>query len=91
MKGYVKKIREDNRIDISLEPIGYKRVVGDHNDKILVALEDAGGFLPLHDKSNPEDIKEQLKMSKKAFKKAIGALYKQRLITMEEGGIRLTK
>lgn len=91
MKGYVKKIREDNRIDISLEPIGYKRVVTNHNDKVLVAIEDAGGFLQLHDKSNPEDIKEQLKMSKKAFKKAIGALYKQRMITIEEGGIRLAK
>ena len=67
------------------------RVVSNHNDKVLTALEDAGGFLPLHDKSNPEDIKEQLKMSKKAFKKAIGALYKQRMITIEEGGIRLVK
>ena len=91
MKGYVKKIREDNRIDVSLEPIGYKRVVSNHNDKVLTALEDAGGFLPLHDKSNPEDIKEQLKMSKKAFKKAIGALYKQRMISIEDDGIRLVK
>jgi len=91
MKGYVKKIREDNRIDISLEPIGYKRVVNNHNDKVLIALEEAGGFLPLHDKSNPEEIKEQLKMSKKAFKKAVGALYKQRMISLEEDGVRLVK
>jgi len=87
-KNVFEGIREDNRIDISLEPIGYKRVVNNHNDKVLVAIEDAGGFLPLHDKSNPEDIKELLKMSKKAFKKAVGALYKQRMITIEEGGIR---
>ena len=89
MKGYVKKIREDNRIDISLEPIGYKAVVGDHNNRIISALQDSEGFLPLHDKSNPDDIKEILKMSKKAFKKAIGALYKQRVITIEQDGIRL--
>ena len=89
MKGYVKKIREDNRIDISLEPIGYKAVVGDHNQRLIEALQDGGGFLALHDKSNPEEIKESLKMSKKAFKKAVGALYKNRIITIDSDGIRL--
>ena len=47
-------------------------------------LKDNSGFLPLHDKSNPEDIKDQLQMSKKAFKKAIGSLYKDRMITIDE-------
>ncbi len=91
MKGYVKKIREDHRIDISLEPLGYRAVVGDHNQRIIQALEDNDGFIALHDKSSPDDIKEELKMSKKAFKKAIGALYKQRLISIDTTGIKLIK
>lgn len=90
MKAYVKKIREDNRIDISLEPIGYRSVLG-HTERVLEVLEDHGGFLPLHDKSNPQDIKDQLHMSKKVFKKAIGSLYRERKITIEDGGIRLIK
>lgn len=88
MTGYVKKIREDKRIDISLERIGYKAVL-EHTDVILEAMQDNDGMLPLHDKSNPEDIKDTLRMSKKVFKKAIGSLYKEKKIRIEEDGIYL--
>lgn len=88
MTGYVKKIREDKRIDISLERIGYKAVL-DHTDQILEAMNDNGGMLPLHDKSNPDDIYQTLHMSKKVFKKAVGALYKQKRIVIKEDGIYL--
>ncbi len=88
MRGYVKKIREDNRIDISLERIGYKAVL-DHTGRILQEMQDNGGMLPLHDKSDPEEIKALLHMSKKVFKKAIGSLYKERKIEIKEDGIYL--
>ena len=58
-------------------------------NKVLTHLEQEGGFLPLNDKSNPEDIKYHLQMSKKAFKKAVGALYKERIIEISEKGIDL--
>lgn len=90
MTGYVKKIREDKRIDISLERIGYK-AVHDHTDVILEAIRDHGGMLPLHDKSDPQDIKDQLKMSKKVFKKAIGSLYKAKKIIIKPDGLYLNE
>lgn len=86
--GYIKQIREDNKIDVSLEPLGMARVEP-HAKLILSALKEANGFLQLHDKSKPESIKHQLGMSKKNFKKAVGNLYKQRLIEIEDKGIRL--
>ena len=88
MKGYVKKIREDHKLDIVLNPIGYKNIEPTA-EKILQELEDNSGFLPLHDKSSPEAIKSMLEMSKKSFKKAIGSLYKQRLIDIKDDGIHL--
>ena len=88
LDGYIKKIREDGKIDASLQPIA-----GDHVDKsseaILQALNAQGGKLYLTDKSSPEDIYQSLHMSKKTFKKSIGALYKRRLITMQEDHIQL--
>ena len=78
----------NNKLDISLSQIGYRNIEP-NSEFILTELKDNSGFLPLHDKSSPEEIKEQLQMSKKAFKKAIGSLYKDRLITIEENGIRL--
>jgi len=85
--GYVKKIREDEKLDISLNPIGFKRTVVTNEIKILNALKQNDGFLPLNDKSSPDDIKYQLGMSKKAFKSAVGGLFKQKLITISEEGI----
>lgn len=88
LKGIVKKVRPDNKLDISLSQIGYRNIEP-NAEHILNELHDNGGYIPLHDKSDPSAIKEQLQMSKKSFKKAIGTLYKDRLITIEDEGIRL--
>jgi len=90
LKGIVKKVRPDNKLDISLGQIGYRNIEP-NAEAILNELEDNSGYLNLTDKSSPEDIKETLQMSKKSFKKAIGSLYKQRLITIEGDGIRLVE
>ncbi|MCX7088187.1 MAG: S1-like domain-containing RNA-binding protein [Methylococcales bacterium] len=89
IEGYIKHIREDDRrIDLSLYPVGYAKVEG-ITDKILTKLKRADNFLPLSDKSSPDVIYAHFGVSKKVFKQAIGALYKQRLIIIEEQGIRL--
>lgn len=88
LKGIVKKVRPDNKLDISLNQIGYRNIEP-NAEFILNELHDNGGFIPLHDKSNPEDIKHQLQMSKKSFKKAIGTLYKERQIEIKDDGIHL--
>tara|TARA_R110002073_G_scaffold17446_5_gene65698 strand:+ start:24228 stop:25064 length:837 start_codon:yes stop_codon:yes gene_type:complete len=90
LKGIVKKIRPDNKLDISLGQIGYRNIEP-NAEAVLNELEDNNGYLQLTDKSSPEHIKETLQMSKKSFKKAIGSLYKQRLIIIEDDGIRLIK
>lgn len=89
LKGYVKNIREDNKIDISLQAIGYKKFNDANSELIVRRLIELDGFLPLSDKSSPEEIYAQLGISKKAFKKSIGALYKQKKITIESDGIKL--
>ncbi len=88
MKGIVKKIRPGNKLDISLGKIGFRNIEP-NAETIMHELEDNGGVLKLTDKSNPEDIKDMLQMSKKNFKKAIGSLYRQRLIEIKEDGIYL--
>jgi predicted RNA-binding protein (virulence factor B family) len=89
LKGYVKKIRPDNKLDIVLGKIGYRNIEP-NAETIMCELENNDGYLALTDKSDPEAIKELLQMSKKRFKKAIGTLYKQRLILIEEEEIRLS-
>lgn len=89
LKGYVKKIREDNKIDISLQPIGYRKFSETNSELIVQRLMEREGFLPLTDKSTPEEIYSLLGISKKAFKKSIGALYKLKKITLEAEGIKL--
>ncbi|MFP4136899.1 MAG: S1 RNA-binding domain-containing protein [Halomonas sp.] len=86
--GYVKRVREDGRLDLSLLPPGEARldVVG---EAVLKALRESGGYLPLGDKSDAAEIKARLGISKNAFKQAIGRLYKRRLITLSPTGIRL--
>jgi predicted RNA-binding protein (virulence factor B family) len=88
MKAFVKKIRPDHKIDVVLQPPGYRSIEPNAN-YIREELEAAGGFLPLHDKSDPEEIKNLLGMSKKSFKKAIGTLYKDKQIAIKEDGIEL--
>lgn len=90
MKGYIKAIRPDNKIDVTIQKQGVESIEP-NAEKILDELRASRGFLRLNDDSHPEDIKTVLKMSKKAFKKAIGSLYKQRLIDFKEDGIYLLK
>lgn len=87
-KGFVKKIREENKLDISLEKPGIERFEP-LIERILSQLKENKGYLPLHDGSSPEAIYNRLEMSKKNFKKSIGNLYKKGVIKMEEDGIRL--
>ena len=89
LNGYVKQVREDGKIDIRLEPIGYENSIDKNSDIILSAIKEKEGFLNLTDKSNPEDIKSALGLSKKAFKKALGNLYKKKMIELKEDGIKL--
>lgn len=87
-KAFIKKIRPDHRIDVSLQKQGIKEI-DRATQQLLEALEANEGFLPLTDKSPPEFIYEQLRMSKKNFKKAVGNLYKKRIIRLEKEGIRM--
>lgn len=87
LKGYVQRIRPDMKLDISLRKTG-KEGIDENKEAVLAALE-LDGFLPLHDKSDPDEIKELLNMSKKGFKKAIGGLYKEGIIELTDSGIRL--
>ena len=87
-KGYIKKVREDNKIDLSLHKPGYERV-DDITDTIINVLKEQGGFISVTDKSSPETINKLFGVSKKTYKKAIGAIYRKRLITIESDGIRL--
>jgi predicted RNA-binding protein (virulence factor B family) len=88
LEGFVKRIREDGKIELTLDRPGYDKVDG-VADTILGRLRDNDGFLPLNDKSSPEVIVAEFQVSKGVFKQAIGALYKKRLIRIEKGGIRL--
>ena len=90
IKGYVKHVREDNKIDLSLQKSGFE-LVDDVKWRILNMMKQNEGFLALSDNSSPEEIKAKLQISKKAFKKAIGALYRERLVKITEKGIELLK
>ncbi len=86
--GYIKHIREDNKIDVSLQQQGFVAIEA-NAQIVLDVLKKNNGFLPLTDNSSPEEIMDQMQMSKKTFKKAIGTLYKQRLIELQDKGISL--
>ncbi len=88
IKGYIKKIREDEKIDLSLYKTGYVKIEGIAST-ILSKLNDNNGFIEVTDKSPAENIYELFGISKKAYKQAIGSLYKQELISIENNGIRL--
>jgi len=88
IQGFIKKIRYDGKIDLCLQKAGYEKI-SEFADKIITELQKQNGFLALTDKSSPEEIYQAFKFSKKNFKAAIGALYKKRIITLEENGIRL--
>ena len=85
---YVRLVREDGKLDIQFEPLAFEKF-DQASAFLLEQLQANGGFLPLNDHSGPDDIREELGMSKKLFKQAVGKLYKQQKITIEEKGIRL--
>ena len=88
LKGYIKEVREDEKIDVSLTRLGYEKVEGIAGI-ILDALKVQKGFLAVHDKSPADEIYSLFGCSKKSFKQAVGALYKKKLISIEPTGIRL--
>ncbi|EIZ9932633.1 CvfB family protein [Vibrio parahaemolyticus] len=88
LKGYIKQVREDGKIDLSLQKVGVAKM-DDLSSKIIALLEKKGGFLPLNDKSSPEAIFDAFRTSKGTYKKTIGGLYKQGKIVIEKDGIRL--
>lgn len=87
-EGYIKAIREDGKIDVSLQPEGFENI-DEFRQKILNKLEENFGLLHLSDKSSPEEIKDELQMSKKNFKKALGGLYKDKIVEILEDKIKL--
>lgn len=89
LRAWVRGIREDDKIDLSLQPLGYRQMIDPAEASILKALHNHDGFMPLTDHSTPELIAFELQMSKKTFKKAIGALYKQERIAILPDGIKL--
>ncbi len=90
LKGFIKKVRDDDKLDVSLQKEGYGQVDG-ISKQILDKLNESGGFLAVSDKSPAEMIYHIFGISKKNFKKAIGALYKKKLINIGKEGIRLVK
>jgi predicted RNA-binding protein (virulence factor B family) len=88
LTGFIRKIREDGKIDVVAGKKGYQKV-GEEAERILHLLQESGGYLPLHDKSEPDEIYKALGMSKKTFKMTTGALYKQQKIIFTKTGIQL--
>ena len=88
LTGYIRQIRADGKIDCALN-LGSRDDLDDAKATIMKALNDNRGFLPLHDKSPPEQVQECLGLSKKLFKKGVGGLYKAGLIKLNDDGIRL--
>jgi len=88
LTGYIKEVRPDGKINLSMQKPGYAKVA-DTTDAILAMLEDQDGYITINDKSSPEVIFKAFGISKKAFKMAVGALLKQGKITIEPGGLRL--
>ena len=87
-KGFIKKIYPtENKIDVAAGTPGYQRVEGE-SEKILRLLKENNGYLPYNDKSAPEDIYSFFEMSKKSFKMAVGNLYREKKITLEQTGIK---
>lgn len=88
IKGYVKKIREGNKIDVTLQKMGYRNIEPSAKE-LLKLISIHNGKLSITDKSSPQEIKSIAQMSKKSFKKAVGNLYKRRLISLKNDGIYL--
>ncbi|MBI5639592.1 MAG: hypothetical protein HZA17_04115 [Nitrospirae bacterium] len=90
ISGFIKKVRDDGKVDLCLQKPGVEKV-DDVSEKIIERLRAAGGSIAVDDKSQPEVIYRLFGTSKKTYKKAIGALYRKRLILIESDGIRLVR
>ena len=90
LTGWISRIREDGKLDISLKRKGYYAVI-DSSESLLQLIKENKGFLDLHDKSSPEDIKNRLGMSKKLFKKIAGGLYRDGLIIIKSDGLYIVE
>ncbi len=89
MQGYIQRIMDDGKITLNLTPVGYKGIMqSDSPNAIMQKLEEAGGFLPYGDHTDPETIRQEFGISKKTFKKIIGGLFRDGKITIDEDGIR---
>lgn len=88
MKGYIGNVRRDGKIDVTLQPVGFLQAQG-FADTLLAYMKEHGGMCDLGDKSDAEEIKRRFQVSKNVYKKAVGDLYKRRLITLSDDGIRL--
>lgn len=89
-EGYIQNVREDEKVDVSLSPVGYRATMSEA-DRVLRYLEEKGGFSPLGDHSDPAAIQEAFGMSKKAFKKILGGLYREGKVELQPDGTRLKK
>lgn len=89
-KGYIKKVREDGKLDLMLFPSGVKGSA-DLGQQILDKLRESGGFLAITDKTDPQVIYEMFGVSKKKFKMALGGIFKRQLVQLHEDGVRLSK
>ena len=89
-KGYVRKLTEDNRIDVSLQQEGFAQVK-DSAEVLLQLVSDNGGFLPLNDDSAPEEVNRLTQTSKKVFKRSLGMLLKRGAVTVDEQGIKINE
>ena len=90
IEGFIRKVRDDKKIDLCLQKPGYKAIDAQSRE-IMGKLQQQGGFIAVTDKSRPKVIADLFGVSKKTFKKAIGNLYKKRLINLEKDGIRISK
>jgi predicted RNA-binding protein (virulence factor B family) len=90
LKGFIKKIREENKIDVAIGEKGYSRV-SPETERLLQLLRENDGYLPYNDKSSPEEIYRFFGISKKTFKMSLGALYKERKIELTKTGVKLVE
>lgn len=88
IKGYVNKVRDDDKVDLLLEKPGYEKIDGMAGE-VFDLLKENNGFISVTQKSSPDEIYDLFGMSKKNFKKAVGALYRKRLVTLDDDGIRI--
>jgi uncharacterized protein len=89
LDGFVRATRPNGKLDLVLDRAGFQRIAP-LTEQIMTALEAKGGWLPYHDKTSPDEIRDAFGVSKKAFKQAVGTLYRKRVIALEPAGIRLT-